>query len=162
MSTDEEEKYPAGRWVVLSFLCFYEEKNAPTLLSDIAHNSKSPIYEKNPKHALSFYYCSISLLRCGTKRINAARSLREGAFGLHWVLPIQTVALEDIQCWMLSVKIWVVKLPPCSIVCRSSKFIFIRYLTQIQGSFCSRGQSAWFGALMDSNQSRTGINLCYT
>lgn len=46
MSTNEEEKYSAERWVVLSSLPFYEEKKAPTLLSDTAHSNKSTIYGK--------------------------------------------------------------------------------------------------------------------
>lgn len=60
MSTDEEDKYPAESGIEFPLLLWW--KKAPTLLRDIAHSSKSPIYgKKTPNMHFHFtivpFYC---------------------------------------------------------------------------------------------------------
>lgn len=105
--------------MVLSSLCFYEEEKAPTLLSDTAHSSKSSIYEKIksqtcPSILLLFHF----IVGVGHEEVKYCKVLMWGWIWTSVGPSNESSGTEHTQCWVLSVKIWVVKLPPCLTVCK--------------------------------------------
>lgn len=104
--------------MVLSSLCFYEEEKAPTLLSDIACNSKSPIYEKKPQTCTSTLLLFHFIVGVGHEEVKYCKVLIWGWIWTSVGPSNESSGTEHTQCWVLSVKIWVVKLPPCLTVCK--------------------------------------------